>query len=158
MTKIYREGPVGALMDEYERASSALAAIINGLSQSEYEKILDSQTENENCRSPQTIINHVIEEGYSYANSIRRATNQPEIEPVFQVTNAKEALIHFDKMLKYTVETLEDKWKMNYDDIFYTVVTASDGTKSNLEARLEAAIVHVLRHRRQLEKLLKLDT
>ena len=47
---------------------------------------------------------------------------------------------------------------MTYDDIFYTEVIASDGTRSNLEARLEAAIVHILRHRRQLEKLLKLET
>ena len=158
MTKIYRKGPVGALMDEYERASSEFAAIINGLSQSEFEEILDSQTEDENCRSAQTIIKHVIEEGYSYANSIRRATNQAEIEPHFQITNSKEALMHFDKMLKDTVETFEGKWNMTYDDIFYTAVTASDGTKSNLEARLEAAIVHILRHRRQLEKLLNLST
>ena len=156
MPKLYREGAVGALMDEYERASIELAAIIKRLSQSEFEKILDPQTEDEDCRSAQTIINHVIRSGNGYADSIRRATNQVELKPLFLVANPEEALIHLDKMLKYTEETLEGKWKMSYNDIFYTVVTASDGTKSNLEARLEHAIVHILRHRRQLEKLLKL--
>jgi uncharacterized damage-inducible protein DinB len=158
MSKIYREGAIGALMDEYERASIELDAIIERLSQSEFEKILDPHTEDEDCRSVQTIINHVIRSGYGYANSIRRATNQTELKPNFQTTNPKEALIHFDKMLKYTEETLEGKWKMTYDEMFYTEVIASDGTKSNLEARLEHAIVHILRHRRQLEKLLKLKT
>lgn len=158
MSKIYREGAIGALMDEYERASIELAAIIERLSQSEFEKILDPHTEDEDCRSVQTIINHVIRSGYGYANSIRKATNQTEIKPIFQTNNPKEALIHFDKMLKYTEETLEGKWKMSYDEMFYTEVIASDGTKSNLEARLEHAIVHILRHRRQLEKLLKLKT
>ena len=156
MSKKYREGAIGALMDEYEKASIELASIIEKLSQSEFEKILDSTTEDEDCRSVRTIISHVIRSGYGYANSIRRATNQTEIKPEFQTNNPKEALINFDKMLKYTEETLEDKWKMSYDDIFNTVVFASDGTKSNLEARLEHAIVHILRHRRQLEKLLNL--
>ena len=156
MPKKYREGAIGALMDEYERASIELASIIEKLSQSEFEKILDSTTEDEDCRSARTIITHVIRSGYGYANSIRSATNQTEIKPDFQTNNTKEALINFDKMLKYTEETLEGKWKMSYDEMFYTVVIASDGTKSNLEARLEHAIVHILRHRRQLEKLLKL--
>jgi len=156
MSKIYREGAIGALMDEYERASIELTLIIERLSQSEYEQILDMQTEDEDCRSAQTIITHVIRSGHGYANSIRRVTNQVEIKPVFQTKNPKEAVVHFNKMLKYTEETLEGKWKMTYDEILDTEVIASDGTKSNLEARLEHAIVHILRHRRQLERLLKL--
>ncbi len=155
MDKVYREGAIGALMDEYERASGDLAAIIKKLSQSEFEKILDPQTKDEDCRSVQTIINHIIRSGYGYANSIRRATNQNEIKPVIQAGSPEESLVQFDKMLKYTVETLEGKWKMSYDEMFNTMVTASDGTKSNLEARLEHAIVHILRHRRQIEKLFK---
>ena len=146
MSKIYREGAIGALMDEYERASIELAAIIEGLSQSEYEQILDAQTEDKDCRSVQTIITHVIRSGYGYANSIRKATNQTVIEPVIHTSSPKEAIVHFNKMLNYTKETLEGKWKMTYDEIFYTEIIASDGTKSNLEARLEHAIVHILRH------------
>ena len=156
MPKNYREGAIGALMDEYERASTELEGIIGRLSQPEFEKILDAETKDEDCRSAQTIINHVIRSGYGYANSIRRAMNQTEIKPEFQVTNPKEAIDHFHKMLKYTEETLEGKWKMRYEDTIYTVVVTSDGRRSDLEARLEHAIVHILRHRRQLEKLLKL--
>ena len=156
MTKTYREGAIGALMDEYERASIDFKKIIEGLSQSDYEKILDPMTEDEDCRSVQTIITHVIRSGYGYANSIRKATDQTEIKPDYKTTNPKEAIIHFNKMLKFTEETLEGKWKMTYGEMFHTVVLTSDGSKSNIEARLEHAIVHILRHRRQLEKLLQL--
>ena len=156
MTKVYRKGAVGALMDEYERASIPLISIIASLSQSDFEKILDPETEDEDCRSVQTIITHVIRSGYGYANSIRKASNQPEIKPDFKANTPEESLIHMDKMLSYTEETLKGKWEMTYDEIFEMTVTASDGSKSNLEARLEHAIVHILRHRRQLEKLLKL--
>ncbi len=155
MTKTYREGAIGALMDEYERASIEFKKIIGGLSQSDYEKILDPQTEDEDCRSVHTIITHVIRSGYGYANSIRKATNQTEIKPEYKTTNPQEALINFNMMLKYTEETLDGKWNMSYDEMFYTEVLTSDGSKSNIEARLEHAIVHILRHRRQLEKLLQ---
>ncbi len=74
--KVFREGAVGALMDEYERASVDFKEIINGLSQADFVKILDPLTEDEDCRSVQTIINHVIRSGYGYADSVRRAINQ----------------------------------------------------------------------------------
>ena len=154
MKKTYREGAIGALMDEYERASIEFKKIIVGLSQSDYEKILDPMTEDEDCRSVRTIITHVIRSGYGYANSIRKATNQTEIMPDYQTSTPKDAIINYDKMLKYTEESLESKWKMSYDEMINTVVLTSDGSKSNIEARLEHAIVHILRHRRQLEKLL----
>ena len=154
MPKSFREGAVGALMDEYERASVDFKKIIASLSQSGFVKILDPVTTDEDCRSVQTIINHVIRSGYGYANSIRKATNQVEKKPDYSVAAPGEALADFDKMLKYTEETLEGRWKMTYDETIHTEVITSDGTKSNLEARLEHAIVHILRHRRQLEKLL----
>src|SRR5512142_3270606 len=103
LDKVYRDGAIGALMDEYERASEELAAVIKKLSQSEFEKILDQETADEDCRSVQTIINHVIRSGYGYANSIRRVTNQSETKHAVQTGSPEESLAQFDKMLKYTV-------------------------------------------------------
>jgi hypothetical protein len=41
MTKKYRNGPVGALMDEYERAAEELINILKGISQNDFIKIVD---------------------------------------------------------------------------------------------------------------------
>ncbi len=75
----------------------------------------------------------------------------------YGVNTPNQALADFEKMLKYTEETLEGKWKMSYDELVFTEVIVRDGVKSTIEARLEHAIVHILRHRRQLEKLLHID-
>lgn len=154
MPKQFRQGAVGALMDEYERASIDFKEIIASLSQADFVKILDPATEDEDCRSVHTIISHVIRSGYGYANQIRKATNMEVKDARYSTDSPAEALIGFEKMLKYTEETLEGKWNMSYDELVYTEVLTSDGQKSNFEARLEHAIVHILRHRRQLEKLL----
>ena len=39
--KIYRNGPLGALMDEYERVAGELVALIEGISGEEYEVVRD---------------------------------------------------------------------------------------------------------------------
>ena len=57
-------------------------------------------------------------------------------------------------MLAYTAETLEGRWQMSYQDISGTVINAGWGPTYDVEQLLEHAIVHVLRHRRQIEKFM----
>jgi hypothetical protein len=71
MTKVYRKGAVGALMDEYERAYSELRNLVENINEETYLKIFDSETKDEDCRSIQTIMSHVVRACYGYANSIR---------------------------------------------------------------------------------------
>jgi len=57
MTKEYRTGPVGALMDEYERATDELKNVIKTVSKDDFVKIVDPDTSDPDCRSMQTIMN-----------------------------------------------------------------------------------------------------
>ncbi len=57
-------------------------------------------------------------------------------------------------MLAYTAETLEGRWQMPYEEISSTFIKAGWGPTYDVEQLLEHAIVHVLRHRRQIEKFM----
>ena len=72
MPKEYRNGPVGALMDEYERAAGELKTRVKTVSQNNFVKIVHPDTADPACRSIQTIMNHVVRAGYGYANYIRK--------------------------------------------------------------------------------------
>ena len=58
MTKIYRQGAVGALLHEYERAILELQKIIKGISDKELITVIDSKTTDLNCKSIQAILSH----------------------------------------------------------------------------------------------------
>jgi uncharacterized damage-inducible protein DinB len=158
MTKVYRKGAVGALMDEYERASLELRNLVKNIDEETYLKIFDSETKDEDCRSIQTIMSHVVRASYGYANSIREVF--PIDSQVYQprLLAKNEVLEKFDEVIQYTVETLEGRWEMTYEEIFSVLMKSSYPMKSDsvddLEQKLEHAIVHILRHRRQIEKFL----
>ncbi len=158
MTKIFRKGAIGALMDEYERAVLELRNLVEKISEDDYLKIFDAETKDEDCRSIQTIMSHVVRACYGYANSIRGVFSMDaQIYEPRQIAKSG-ILAEFDKALKYTVETLEGSWEMSAEEIFSTFIKSSysmkNGQVEDLEQKLEHAIVHILRHRRQVEKFL----
>ena len=156
MAKTYRPGPIGALLDEYERAAAELKAILSTIPQAGFVKIADPHTSDPNCRSIQTIMNHVVKAGYKYANYIRKQFGKPWVERMesFDVSTTEAACRELDVMLAYTAETLEGKWGLTYEDIMRNNMKVSWGPEYDLEQLLEHAIVHILRHRRQVERFL----
>ena len=152
MTKIYRKGAVGAMMDEYVRAAIELRNLVESVGEDDYLKIFDAETKDEDCRSIQTIMSHVVRACYGYANSIRMAFSiESEVYEPKQLAK-NEVLERFDEALQYTVQTLEGKWEMPNEEIFATSMKGE--YPEDLEQKLEHAIVHILRHRRQLENFL----
>ena len=152
--KNFRKGAIGALMDEYERAAIELKSTVENLGEEDYERIADAETENEDCRSIQTIMNHVVHSGYGYANAVRRQISMsPEPRERRQISHS-EIGSEIDQMLAFTVETLDGKWEISYEEINKIVIESTESFSENLEQLLEHAIVHVLRHRRQIEKFL----
>jgi uncharacterized damage-inducible protein DinB len=57
-------------------------------------------------------------------------------------------------MLAYTIQTLEGKWEMKDEEIEGMAIKTRWSVTYNLEQLLEHAIVHILRHRRQVERFL----
>lgn len=156
MAKTFREGSVGALMDEYERASEELKTVLKSVDQENYVAIVDHETGDPDCKSIQTIMNHVIGAGYGYANYIRKQFGDPvtETDRNFEIDSPELACRELDNMLIYNVETLQDKWEMTDDDVMRNIMKVRWGPSYDLEQLLEHAIVHILRHRRQIEKFL----
>lgn len=153
--KSYRKGAIGALMDEYERAALELKMLVNEITPSEFVRIIDNQTSDEDCRSVQTIISHVVRAGYGYADYIRYLFSISSTRPTIELLNQNESMKHIELMLEYTIQTLDGKWEMSDEVIVRTTIHSLWGVKYDLEQLLEHAIVHVLRHRRQIEKLMQ---
>ena len=154
-TPTYRKGAVGAMMDEYERAALELKHIVESISDSTYEKLMDQRTNDENCRSIQTILSHVVNSGYGYADYLREPFAIPSTRPERRLLSRQEALTQIDAFLNYTIETLEGRWEMSEEQIERTIVHPRWGGNYHMEQLLEHAIVHILRHRRQLDKFLQ---
>jgi uncharacterized damage-inducible protein DinB len=153
MDHVYRSGAIGALMDEYERAAAELRRLVATFDERSFGRILDSQTSDENCRSVQTIMSHVISAGYTYAALIRGACSMPTDRPPKRLLAHREVLAGFDAMVAFTIQTLDGRWDMPEEAIQGMAIQSQWGVKYDLEQLLEHAIVHVLRHRRQIERL-----
>jgi len=154
MTTKYRTGATGALLDEYERTIINLKEVIAEISAIELTTIVDTGTADENCRSIQTILSHVVRSGYGYAADIhnRRGDNKERPERVFH-TSVTNYIKDLDAMFSFTERVFEN---VNANEIEQTDASLKIKTPWNqlydIEQLMEHAIVHILRHRRQIEK------
>lgn len=143
-------------MDEYERATNELKSILENIGEENYVKIIDTETEDADCRSIQTMLNHVVHAGYGYANAIRRYYSIPHKPLGDERPNIAKAdiIVELDKMLKYTDETLDGKWEMSYEEMAKVLIKRKGDFSEDIEQLLEHAVMHILRHRRQVDKFL----
>lgn len=155
MRESYREGAVGALMDEYERAAWELRRLVERMAEDDMVRVVDTQTKDEDCRSVQTIVSHVVNAGYGYADLLRKVFSIPSTRPPKALLSRRAFLEQWDAALAYMAETLEGRWKMSDEEIASAVINAGWGVRYDAEQLLEHAIVHVLRHRRQIEKFMR---
>jgi uncharacterized damage-inducible protein DinB len=151
--KEYRQGGLGAMMDEYERAAADLLGVLSTISTERYEQIIDVNG-SEYDRSIQAIMRHVVSSGYGYANYLRKLWGIPVANPPAVLESLDGAIASVHKILAYTSETLEGRWTLSEEETDKTTFVVSWGVTYNIEQILEHAIVHILRHRRQLEKIL----
>ena len=159
--KKFREnGAVGAILDEYEKAIHELKDVIANVSKENLNRIVDNETENMNCKSIQTILSHVVGAGYNYVIAIRKwhgeEIDYPKRELLDSAEKYKTAL---EAMFSYNVKLFTDYPDLKlleYED--EKKINVRWGQKYDAEQLFEHAIVHVLRHRRQIERfLIKLE-
>ena len=141
-------------MDEYERAASELKMLVEHLPDNQFIQIVDTETKDENCRSIQTIMTHVVRAGYGYANYIRNSFSIASTSSDIERLSHEQAVTGLEAMLDYTAHTLEGKWELTDEEIDGIRIHSRWGVDYTLEQLLEHAIVHILRHRRQIEKML----
>jgi hypothetical protein len=149
----YRPGAIGALMDEYERVALELKNLLSTITQEEFLKIFDPLTLDEDCRSIQTIMRHVVRAGYRYADQMCAFLGLPEANHSFHIYNVVHAVEELEKVVQFTAGVVVNNYKMTEEEIKATQRETRWGLY-NIEMMFEHAIVHILRHRRQIEKFL----
>lgn len=149
-------GAFAALMDEYKKAINELIEVIQPISSTDLIKMIEPESSNTDCISIQTILTHVTASIYSYAvyieNSIGLTTERPErlqFDHADQyISRLKEAMVYTESVFSHNpnipLAEFDPSKKIN----------ARWGQQYDVEQMLEHAIVHILRHRRQIERTL----
>ena len=153
----YRDqGAAGALLDEYEKAVKELQELISSVSDEDLIKIVDTSTKDKDCVSIQSILDHVVRAGYNYVIEIRNwkgegldfKTNDTQISAseyirqLSEMFDYNEALFIDYPDIALEGHSLEEKMKVRW------------GQSYDVEQIFEHAIVHILRHRRQIERFI----
>lgn len=152
-----RPGAVGALLDEYGRALRDLQALVTDVHDAELITVVDATTPDPNCRSIQTVLAHVVRSGYTYAilvNSLKGPL-APYRERIYRTT-ATDFIQDLDAMFAFTVAAL-GQFHDEELEVFEEAAKALSpwGQRYDAEQMMEHAIVHILRHRRQLARFLQ---
>jgi hypothetical protein len=154
MNEKNNQNAVNALLAEYKKAIIELQDVIQDVSETDLAFVIDKETQNPDCKSIQTVLAHVVSSGYSYCVYIQNQKNRNSKRPEkVKRTSIFEYQKDLDDVLEFTYTTFADisdneleehdnakkimtSWKQIYD----------------IEQLMEHAIVHILRHRRQIEK------
>jgi len=149
-------GAKAALTDEYARAIADLETTIRSLSDEVLTRIFDEETTDEDCRSIQTILTHVVRAGYGYVIAIRKWQGEDlAYRERKQLPSAQAYCTALDEVMNYNVQLFLD-----YPDLPLEAYDSSAkfkvrwGQLYDVEQLFEHAIVHILRHRRQIEGFL----
>lgn len=156
MTKKYRTGAIGALLDEYERAIAELKEVIATVTERELTQIVDPQTSDDNCRSIQTVLTHVVHSGYGYATSIHNLKGDNKVRPEKKTCfSTAEYSTELDGVIAFTEKVFDNFTDSELEEFDNDKkIKAGWGQVYDIEQMMEHAIVHILRHRRQLEKFI----
>ncbi|GIQ57990.1 hypothetical protein Flavo103_11260 [Flavobacterium collinsii] len=150
-----RPGAVGALLDIYEQTILDLIDVIKSIPDDALTIIIDETTTSEDCKSIQNILSHVVSSGYSYAISIHnlKGHNMQRPDKIFHVTIA-EYLKDLTNVILFTESVfreIKDDELEQFDDSLK--IKTGWGQLYDIEQITEHAIVHILRHKRQIEKI-----
>ena len=148
-----RSGPFGALMDEYARAADDLCRVAETFTQAEFTR--EVADDDPNCRTVQAICHHACAAAIGDSNMILKARGmETEKDGPAHFTPATSAGLRalLTQRLKATERALEGIYDFTYEQCRTLEFQIPCGPKLGPETMLEHAIVHLLRHRRQLER------
>ncbi len=157
MENYKKQNAVAVLFAEYEKAMLEFQEVIEHLEPNELIKIVDASTDNPDCKSIQMVLAHVVSSGYSYCVYILNLKD-PEIKRPAKILEASVADYKkdLDDVLQFTYEILANIKDNELEEFDHEKkIKTSWGQVYDIEQLLEHAIVHILRHRRQVEKFKK---
>ena len=152
---MYRQGAVGALLDIYEQVISDFKKVIEDIPDNALTIIIDAQTTDENCRSIQTILSHVVHAGFGYATYIQNL-KKPDVkrpDKTYHLTIQEyiEDLNNVFSCTETVFKEIKDGELEQFDNSLK--IKTGWGQFYDIEQMTEHAIVHILRHQRQIDKM-----
>jgi uncharacterized damage-inducible protein DinB len=145
-----------ALTGELRKAIDELIEVIRPLTPEALQTIVDPATDNPDCRSIQTVLAHVVHSGFGYTNYIEKHLGSDRQRPPKKLLDTADAYI---QQLQAVADYCTDFFRqhpgivMEENDNSKKILTGW-GQLYDVEQLMEHAIVHVLRHRRQVEKFI----
>jgi len=155
MDKVYRQGATGALLDEYEKAVNEMVQCIAAIPDEALVAVADPVTQNPDCRSVQTILSHVVSSMYSYAGYIHRWKGHDYTKPDKTLRPSADSYItDLKDAFRFTITVFNDISNDELEEMEQSKKMLTGwGQVYDIEQLMEHAIVHILRHRRQIEKM-----
>lgn len=149
-----RKGAIGAILHEYSKVITELQHVVQNITPADLVTIVDPTTANPDCRSVQTVLTHVVSSGYSYSIYIQELKNaSSRMRQRNTRDTAADYVKDLDSVLVFTAETFsnfEDSELEELDEA--KKIKTAWGQSYDIEQLMEHAIVHILRHRRQIEQ------
>lgn len=144
-----------ALMEEYRKAALEYKDVLTQLTSNQFIETVDKETKSVDCQSIQNLTFHVVQSGYTYANYIQSIQNENWLEYEEEIPTTEVGIVEIDKMLDYTELIFDTIYDESNKVIEQWVFKTRWGVIYDFEQLMEHAIVHILRHRRQVVNFLK---
>lgn len=147
-------GPFGALMDEYARAADDFCRTVEALPEGALD--WERPSDDPDTASVRWLCAHCCGAARRYADYIRKARGLPHDEKfVFtpsQLETASDVRTRLTEALRYTEGAIEGLYEADEATVAALTFPVRWGPIYDPEMILEHAIVHLLRHRRQIER------
>lgn len=144
---------VNALLSEYRKVIMELQNVIQNIPDEKLVLTITTETNNEDRLSIQTILAHIVNSGYAYCVYIRNLRDATIERPKKEIRKSvEEYKADLNNVLLYTYETFDNIYDNDLENFNkLEKIKTSWGQIYDIEQLFEHAIVHILRHRRQIE-------
>jgi hypothetical protein len=147
---------VKALLEVYKTTIDALIAMIRPLTKAEICAIKDQETTDEDCRSIQSVLAHVVFSGYIYTQYYEQLMGQTPVRPEKTRWDEPHQNIEaLQAMYAYCHDFFLDNPTIDVEkyDADHKILTKW-GQLYDVEQLFEHSVVHVMRHTRQIGRFL----
>ena len=149
-----RPGVFGALLDECARATIEMCELVESISEGAF--LEDRESSDPDTVSLRSICTHCVNAAYGYSSFIRKVLEmEPGANGRLGATDLKSPMEFRGQMkraLQHTEDSIEPLLAMTDEEASKLTSPVSWGPTYDPEMILEHGIVHILRHRRQIER------
>ncbi len=153
------QGSVKALLQLYKTAIDELIETIKDLNEEQLTKIVDTNTKDPDCKSVQAILGHVVCSGFGYIIYMENhiGLNKARLEKI-SLNDVNAYTIQLLAMHEYSEQFFLQHPTLLIEEIDNTKkINVSWGQQYDVEQLMEHAVMHVMRHRLQIIRLLAVN-